>query len=124
VTARAKRRWARSADMSTIRTELVGGVLGDPTIAYVYADEPVPTPFGRCFEIDDVMPFSLKRLRTSLRERGIGRLTIKKRGSALEPEQLRKDLRISGPNELTIILTRIASAPTVLLCHPLGGMSA
>ena len=76
---------------------LVGGVLGDPTIAYVYAPSHVPTPFGRGYEIDDVMPFSLKRLRAALRDRGIGALTIKKRGSALEPEQLRRDLRLSGP---------------------------
>jgi THUMP domain-like len=60
----------------------------------------------------------LKRLRSTLRDRGIGRLTVKKRGSALEPEQLRKDLRLSGPNELTIILTRVAGAPAVLLCQP------
>jgi hypothetical protein len=64
------------------------------------------------------MPFSLKRLRATLRERGIGRLTIKKRGSALEPSQLRRDLKLHGSGELTIILTRVAGAPTVLLCSP------
>jgi SAM-dependent methyltransferase len=100
--------------------KLVNGHIADPTIAYVYAPAPTPTPFGRCFEIDDVMPFSLKRLRAALRERGIGRLTIKKRGSALEPSQLRRDLRLAGPDEATIVLTRVAGAPTVLLCRPVG----
>ena len=32
----------------------------------------------------------------ALRDRGIGRVEIRKRGSALEPEQLRRDLRLSG----------------------------
>ena len=96
--------------------EIVNGRLGDASIAYVYTDAHVPSPFGRAYEIHDVMPFSLKRLRSALRERGIGRLTIKKRGSALEPSQLRRDLKLRGSGELTIILTRVTGAPTVLLC--------
>ena len=99
---------------------IVGGHIADPTIAYVYASQHTATPFGRGYEITEVMPFSLKRLRSALRERGIGRLTIKKRGSALEPSQLRRDLRLAGPAEATIILTRVAGAPTVLLCQPVG----
>jgi SAM-dependent methyltransferase len=98
--------------------EIVTGRLGDASIAYVYTDAHVPSPFGRAYEIHDVMPFSLKRLRAALRERGIGRLTIKKRGSPLEPSQLRRDLKLRGSGELTIIVTRVAGAPTVLLCSP------
>jgi hypothetical protein len=62
------------------------------------------------------MPFSLKRLRTLLRERSVGRVEILKRGSALDPEQLRRDLRLSGTGSATVVLTRVAGAPTVLLC--------
>ncbi|MGW0436117.1 THUMP-like domain-containing protein [Micromonospora sp. NPDC003197] len=100
--------------------ETVSGRLADPSIAYVYADEPVVTPYARCLEITDVLPFSLKRLRALLRERGVGRLEILKRGSALEPEQLRRDLRLSGSAPATIVLTRVAEAPTVLLGHPVA----
>jgi SAM-dependent methyltransferase len=96
----------------------VGGRIGDPDIAYVYTDEPVASPFARRLEITDVLPFSLKRLRTLLRERGVGRLEIRKRGSALEPEQFRRDLRLSGPNAGSLVLTRVAGAPAVLLCEP------
>jgi SAM-dependent methyltransferase len=112
-------------DGAVVRSHLVAefattvdGRLGDASIAYVYTDTYVASPFGRAYEIHDVMPFSLKRLRAALRERGIGRLTIKKRGSPLEPEQLRRDLRLHGSGELTIILTHVAGAPTVLLCSP------
>ncbi|WP_250028577.1 class I SAM-dependent methyltransferase [Paractinoplanes maris] len=97
--------------------ETVGGRLADATIAYVYSDEGVATPFARRLEITDVLPFSLKRLRALLRERGVGRLEIRKRGSALEPDQLRKDLRLSGPHAASLVLTRVAGAPTVLLCR-------
>jgi len=98
--------------------ETVGGRLGDPEIAYVYADDPVDTPFGRRLEITDVLQFSLKRLRALLRERGVGRLEIRKRGSALEPDQLRRDLRLSGSEAASLVLTRVAGAPTALLCRP------
>ncbi len=118
-------RYVYDPDGAVVRSHLVAefaatvaGRLGDATIAYVYADAHVASPFGRAYEIHDVMPFSLKRLRAAMRERGIGRLTIKKRGSALEPSQLRRDLKLHGSGELTIILTRVAGAPTVLLCSP------
>lgn len=97
--------------------ETIGGRLADPEIAYVYTDEPADTPYGRRLEITDVLPFSLKRLRALLRERGVGRLEIRKRGSALEPEQLRRDLRLAGPAAASLVLTRVAGAPTVLLCR-------
>ncbi|MBM2619230.1 methyltransferase domain-containing protein [Actinoplanes sp. LDG1-06] len=96
--------------------ETVNGRLADPDIAYVYTDEAHVTPYGRRLEITDVLAFSLKRLRALLRERGVGRLEIRKRGSALEPEQLRRDLKLSGPNGASIVLTRVAGAPTVILC--------
>jgi SAM-dependent methyltransferase len=109
-------------DPAVVRSHLVaefaatvGGRLGDPEIAYVYTDEPVDTPFARRLEVTDVMPFSLKRLRALLRERGIGRLEIRKRGSALVPDQLRKDLRLAGPNGAGLVLTRVAGAPVVLI---------
>jgi SAM-dependent methyltransferase len=95
----------------------VSGVLADPEIAYVYTSSPVATPFGRRYRVTDVIPFSLKGLRSLLRSRGVGRLTIKKRGSALEPEQLRRQLRLDGPHEATVVLTRVAGRPTVLLCQ-------
>jgi hypothetical protein len=119
------RRYVYDPDGAVVRAHLVaefaatvGGSLADPTIAYVYADAATATPYGRCLEIVEAMPFSLKRLRSTLRTRGIGRLTIAKRGSAVDVERLRRDLRLSGDGELTAVLTRVAGAPTVLLCTP------
>ncbi len=111
-------------DPAVVRSHLVaefaasiGGRIADPEIAYVYTDAAVDTVFGRRLEITDVLPFSLKRLRTLLRDRGVGRLEIRKRGSALEPEQLRRDLRLRGSAGASLVLTRVAGAPTVLLCR-------
>jgi len=112
-------------DPAVVRSHLVaefaatvGGRLADPEIAYVYADSFSNTPFARCLAVTDVLPFSLKRLRALLRDRGVGRAEIRKRGSALDPQGLRRDLRLSGPNAASLVLTRVAGAPTVLLCQP------
>ncbi len=98
----------------------LGATIADPHIGYLYTDTPVGTPFARGYEISDVLPFSLKGLRAVLRERGVGRLTIKKRGSALVPETLRRQLRLSGPAEATIVLTRVNGSPTVIICRPVA----
>ncbi|GIG19440.1 hypothetical protein Cch01nite_01640 [Cellulomonas chitinilytica] len=98
--------------------ERVRGTLVDPTIAYVTSDELVDDPVVRAYRVLDVMPFGLKRLRTYLRERGVGRLTIKKRGTAVVPEQLRKQLDLRGDAEATVVLTRVAGHQEVLVVEP------
>ncbi|TDB73502.1 methyltransferase domain-containing protein [Micromonospora sp. KC723] len=119
------RRYLYDPDGAVVRAHLVAeladaldATLADPTIAYLYADTPATTPFARCLEIIDVLPFSLKRLRALLRERQVGRVEILKRGSALEPEKLRRDLRLTGGEAASLVLTRLAGAPTVLVCRP------
>ena len=39
----------------------------------------------RAYRIEESMPFGVKRLREWLRARGVGRVTVKKRGSPIEP---------------------------------------
>jgi hypothetical protein len=114
-------------DGAVVRAHLVAelaaeieGTLADPQIAYLYTDTPVSTPFGRCFEVIDELPFGPKRLRALLRERGIGVLEIKKRGIGIDPDQLRRDLRLAGRDSATLVLTRVAGAPTALLCRDLS----
>ncbi|MGI5161205.1 class I SAM-dependent methyltransferase [Microbispora sp. CA-102843] len=97
---------------------LVSGRLLDPRIAYITSDRLVRTEWAPCYEVTDVMPFSLKRLRAVLRERRVGAVTIKKRGSAVDVERLRKDLRLSGDDSAVIVLTRIEERPFALLCRP------
>jgi hypothetical protein len=98
----------------------VGGTIADPTIAFVYADAPAGTPFARCLEVVDTLPVNVKRLRAALRERGIGRLEIRKRGSAQDVERLRKELRLAGPDGGVLLLTKVAGANTAVLCRTVG----
>ena len=97
----------------------VGGHLIDPTIAYITGDRRVTTPLAHAYAVEEVFPFQLKTLRTWLRDRGVGRLTIKKRGTAVDPDQLRRQLRLSGDGEQTIVLTRVSGRQSVLAVRPL-----
>ncbi len=103
--------------VAEVAGELDGGLL-DPTIAYVTADALRPSPYATAYEITDHLPFNVKKLKALLREREVGILTVKKRGSAVEPEELRKKVKPHGPNSATVFLTRVAGAPTMLLGHP------
>jgi hypothetical protein len=98
--------------------DLLGGRLIDPTIAYVTADTVNETPLATAYRVIDTLPFGLKRLRSYLRERDVGRLTIKKRGTAVVPEQLRQQLDLRGRSEATVVLTRVAGRQVVLLVDP------
>ncbi|MDF3291050.1 THUMP-like domain-containing protein [Streptomyces silvisoli] len=118
-------RYLYEPDGAVIRAHLVaevaaelGGRLIDETIAYITADELRPTPYATAYEITDTLPFNLKRLKALLRERDVGTLTVKKRGSAVEPEELRRRLKPQGPNSATVLLTRVAGAPAMLIGAP------
>ncbi|WP_309648764.1 class I SAM-dependent methyltransferase [Nocardioides sp.] len=96
----------------------VGGGLVDEHIAYVTSDASFQTPFARGYRVLEELPYREKPLRAALRERGIGRLTIKKRGVDVVPELLRKRLALAGEDEGTIVLTRVAGQGTCLLVQP------
>ena len=97
----------------------VGGWLPDEHLAYVTSDAAYRTPFARAYTVREELPFREKQLRAALRERGIGRLTIKKRGVDVVPEELRKRLQLTGDDEATLVMTRVAGAGTALLVDPL-----
>ncbi|AZQ36834.1 SAM-dependent methyltransferase [Streptomyces cyaneochromogenes] len=103
--------------VAEVADQLDGGLI-DATIAYVTGDELRPTPYATAYEITDQLHFSVKKLKSLLREREVGTLTVKKRGSAVEPEELRKKVRPQGPNSATVFLTRVAGAPTMLVGRP------
>ena len=96
----------------------VNGRLLDHKIAYVTSDESFHTPFARSYRVVEELPYREKQLRAALRARGIGTLTIKKRGVDVSPEQLRKRLSLHGEDEATLVLTRSRGQGVALLVKP------
>jgi SAM-dependent methyltransferase len=97
----------------------VGGRLPDEHIAYVTADQAHALPFARAYEVLEELPYRERALRAALRERHVGRLTIKKRGVDVVPDRLRTRLALRGDAEATVVLTRVAGRGTALLVRPL-----
>lgn len=104
----------RAGLVTAVAAGVDGGLL-DEHIAYVTSDQSFRTPFARSYQVLEQLPYRERALRQALRERGIGRLTIKKRGVDVVPEQLRKRLDLRGDREATVVLTRIAGEGRALL---------
>jgi hypothetical protein len=88
----------------------------DPRIAFLSADRPLRSPFGRLLRVDASLPWSLKRLRGVLRERGVGAVEVRKRGSAVNTDDLTAQLRLRGDARAVVVLTRVADRPWALVC--------
>jgi len=104
----------RAGLVTTLAAQLDARQL-DPDIAYLTAATARPTPYARAFAIEAALPFQLKRLREALRARRVGRVTVKKRGSPLEPEALIRQLRLDGPEERIVFLTHVQGKPWALI---------
>lgn len=103
------------AGLVTTLAARLGATQLDADIAYLAAPQLVPTPFARAYAIEDALPFQLKRLRERLRALHVGRVTVKKRGSPLEPEALIQQLRLDGPEERVVVLTHVAGKAWALI---------
>ncbi|MGH1563556.1 THUMP-like domain-containing protein [Mumia sp. DW29H23] len=119
--------WLYEPDDAVIRAGLVtavaaltGGWLVDPHIAYVSSEEHVATPYARALRVIEELPYREKQLRAALRDRGVGTLTVKKRGVSVVPEVLVKRLRLTGPTAATVILTRVQGEGRAYLVEPVA----
>ena len=114
--------WIVDPDGAVVRAGLVrhyaarhGLAQIDPRIAYLTGDS--PPPGIRAFRVVDHGRYSEKTLRQELARRGVGKLEILVRGLDVDPNTLRPRLRLRGPEEATVVLTRIGDTPTALLCN-------
>lgn len=106
------------AGLVALAGEQVGAGLVAESIAYLTGPQLEHSPFLTAYRVLDSFPFSLKPLRAYLRDRQVGEVTIKKRGTAVEPAQLRRQLSLGGPHRATIVLTRLAGRQSVIVVEP------
>ncbi|QFG69148.1 class I SAM-dependent methyltransferase [Ornithinimicrobium pratense] len=111
-------------DALTARTE---GQELDPGTGYVSAPTVTALPWARWYAVREALPLHAKTVRGWLRERGVGRVTIKKRGVPTDPDQFRADLRLRPGRDATeavLVLTRVAGTPVAVVVEPVVGASA
>lgn len=116
--------WLYEPDAAVIRATVVqhlaaqlGAAQIDRTIAYLTSEQPVETPFARRWAVLRHGPFHLKTLNRWLRELGAGEVVVKKRGSAVDPDEFRRRLKTTpGGPVVTVFLTRAQGRPWMVLC--------
>lgn len=118
------RAWLAEPDPAVLRAGLVADLalmLGayqlDETIAYLTADELPRSPWVRSWRVLDWMPLHLKRLRAYLRDQRVGRVTVKKRGVSMTPEEVLAALKLKGSESRVLVLTRCLGQHCVLICE-------
>ena len=120
-------RWIVDPDGAVVRAGLVRHYAArhglwqlDPDIAYLSGDQ---LPDGvRGFEVLEELGYSEKRLRQALSARDAGAAEILVRGVDVDPDALRKRLRLRGSEQVSVVLVRIgsgtASRATAFICRP------
>jgi hypothetical protein len=88
----------------------------DEHIAYLTGDE--PPPGVRALRVLDEFRYTEKALRAELVRRRVGRLEILTRGLGIAPDALRRRLKLRGENGMTVVLARVGSLRTAILCEP------
>jgi hypothetical protein len=89
----------------------------DERVGFLSGERPMVTPFGRLLVVEASLPWSLKRFRAELRARGAGAVEIRKRGSAVDVDELRRRLDLRGDRRLVVVLTRVLDRPWALVCR-------
>jgi hypothetical protein len=117
--------WLYEPDRAVIRAGLTGALTSvvegfelDSGVGYVTSEHRVDVGYARRFAVDESMPLNVKALRAWLRDRDVGRVTIKKRGVVLDADELRRQLRLSGSAEMTLVLTRVKNQQVCLVVRP------
>jgi THUMP domain-like/RNA cap guanine-N2 methyltransferase len=96
--------------------EQLGAWQIDPRIAFLSANEPLRSPFGRGLAIEASLPFAVKPLAAALRRLDIGSIEIRRRGLAGDVDELKRRLRPTGSRFATVVLTRVVNKPWALVC--------
>ena len=97
----------------------LGATLMDPQVAYLTAGAPAFDVMAATFEVLDVLPFSLSRLRDRLREKSWRPDEIRRRAFPVEPDELRRLLKVKAGTPVTLLTTTLAGDRTVIVARRL-----
>jgi hypothetical protein len=86
-----------------------------PDGGYLTGDRLIHDQAVAAFELTDVFPFDVKRLKAALRERRVGWLEVKKRAVVVDIPTLQRQLRVPGEEHRVLLLTRFRGRAVAML---------
>ena len=112
-------------DPALIRSHLLGAFAADQGlgllsqgIAYLTGGKRT-SPWLRGYKFIAELPLEERAISSYLSEHGIGILEIKKRGVDIDPQLMRKRLKLKGSGAATLIATKVGGARKALVCEPI-----
>jgi hypothetical protein len=93
-------------------------------IAYLTGDVAINDPALSCFEICEILSFDIRKLAAHLCDHQIGTLEIKKRGVDVDPDRLRRQLKLRGDRSATLIVTPHGGKQVALVARRLDFVSS
>jgi hypothetical protein len=87
----------------------------DYQVMLLTGQELVWSPFLTAYRVELAERFHLQRLREHLRRQRVGRVTMVKRGSLLDAEDLSKKLKLDGSEHRFVILTRTGGVQVMIV---------
>jgi SAM-dependent methyltransferase len=103
------------AGFTGLLAERLGASAVDWGVAFLTGPAPVRTPFAACYRVEHAAPFHLARLRDYLRDRHVGRVTVMKRASELDADEVTRKLKLAGSEHRVVILTRSGGKPWAIV---------
>ncbi len=111
-------------DPAVVAARLVGSVAAQfglsaliPGGAYLTADKAIMHPLLTTLAVSEVMPWDVRRLKRVLRERRIGRLEVKQRGTRLDPAAVQRELKVPGNEQAVLVLFRRGKSIVAILAE-------
>jgi hypothetical protein len=91
----------------------------DAQIAFLSADIPLYSPFGRGLRVVESLPWNQKHLVARLRQLDAGAVDIRRRGLPGDIDALHRRLKLTGHRRFTLVMTRALDRPWALICEDL-----
>ncbi|REK12469.1 MAG: SAM-dependent methyltransferase, partial [Planctomycetota bacterium] len=111
--AREIARYVYEPDAAVLAAKLTAALAAEhafaavaPGVPYWTASQQIDDPMLACFEVEEVLPLDVKKLKALVRDADLGSLEIKVRGVDVDPADLRKRLRPTGERPATLLLFR------------------
>lgn len=121
--------WLYEPDRAVVRAGLTAALVAatdgaelDAGVGYVSSAVALDVAWARRYRVVEAMPLSTKALARWLRDHGHDRVTIKKRGVTVDPDLLRRQLKMTGRgkggSEATVVVTRVRGSQVALVVQP------
>jgi predicted RNA methylase len=113
-------------DPSILAADLLGAISAQHGLhsigaggAYLTGPHAITEPMLATFAVRDILPLRVAAIVKYISAHGIGQLEIKKRGVTIDPEVLRRKLKLRGNEAAILILTRIVDRQVAVVADRL-----